>query len=114
MNAPFFRNWSSQLRKGLLELAILNDIHKRGAYAYDIERKFCKSWGLILSRGTIYKILRRFRQQRLVKTTIMKSSDGPKRKYYQLTVSGFEVLAQMNSYWLAIKQQADSVKQGNR
>jgi PadR family transcriptional regulator PadR len=114
MNAPFFRNWSNQIHKGLLELDILNDIHNRRTYAYEIERKFRKSGGPQLSRGAIYKILKRFKQQRLVKTTVMKSPDGPKRKCYQLTVSGFEVLTQMNSYWLAIKQQTDSVRQSNR
>ena len=92
MNALFLRNWNKQIRKGLLELAILNDIHNRGMYAYEIERKFRKSQGLFLSRGAIYNILKRFKQQRLVSISVTKSPDGPKRKYYQLTAAGRDAL----------------------
>ena len=112
MNADFFNNWTNQTRRGLLELSILNDIRNRRMYAYEIEKKFCKSEGLLLSDGTIYHILRRLKDQRLVRTTEVKSPDGPNRKYYQLTKAGRETLAQMNAYWQAIKKQADSIEDG--
>jgi len=112
MDAEFFNNWTNQTRKGLLELTILNDIHNRRMYGYEIERKFCKSHGLLLSNGTIYNILRRLKKQRLVKTVETKSPDGPKRKYYQLTEAGRQTLGQMNAYWQAIKKQADAIKDG--
>jgi PadR family transcriptional regulator PadR len=112
MNAGFFRNWTGQVRRGLLELAILNDISCRCMYGYEIERKFARSQGLLLSDGMIYLILRRFRQQGLVKTTLARSPDGPKRKYYQLTARGQETLAQMNAYWQAIGGQMDAIGQG--
>ena len=112
MNTIFFKNWTNQARKGLLELTILNDIRNRRMYGYEIQRKFRKSKGLLISEGTIYNILRRLKQQRLVKTIQTKSHDGPKRKYYQLTELGSQTLAQMNAYWQAIKQQADSIEQG--
>ena len=112
MNTIFFKNWTNQARKGLLELTILNDIRNRRMYGYEIQRKFRKSKGLPISEGTIYNILRRLKQQRLVKTIQTKSPDGPKRKYYQLTELGSQTLAQMNAYWQAIKQQADSIEQG--
>ncbi len=112
MNAGFFMNWTSQVRKGLLELAILNDIGRRRMYGYEIEKKFCKREGLLLSEGTIYVILRRFRQQGFVKRRQVRSPDGPKRQYYELTAAGQETLAQMNAYWLAIGRQMDSIGQG--
>jgi len=112
MNKLFFINWNKQIRKGLLELDILNDIRNRRMYAYEIERKFRKSQGLLISRGAIYNILKRFKQHRLVRTEVTKSPDGPKRKYYQLTKLGRETLVQMNACWQAIKQQADSIEKG--
>jgi PadR family transcriptional regulator PadR len=112
MNAGFFMNWTSQVRKGLLELAILNDIGRRRMYGYEIERKFRKSQGLLISEGTIYTILRRFRRQGLVKTTQTRSPDGPKRRYYELTATGQETLVQMNTYWRAVGRQMDSVGKG--
>jgi len=112
MNAKFFNNWTNQIRRGLLELSILNDIRNRRMYAYEIEKKFRKSQGLLISDGTIYHILRRLKAQRLVSTTEVKSPDGPKRKYYRLTKAGHETLVQMNAYWHAHKEQVDSIEEG--
>jgi len=112
MNAEFFSNWTNQARKGLLELTILNDIRNRRMYGYEIERNFRKSKGVLISGGTIYNILRRFKQQGLVKTTEAKSPEGPRRKYYQLTASGRQTLIQMNIYWEALTQQADAIQKG--
>ena len=114
MNTVFFRNWNKQIRKGLLEIAILNDIRNRRMYAYEIERKFRKSQGLLLSQGAIYNILKRFKRQRLVVTTETKSPDGPGRKYYQLTKTGHKTLVQMNACWQAIKKQLDSIEKGKK
>lgn len=110
MNISFLKNWTNQIRKGLLELSILNDIRNRRMYGYEIERKFRKSKGLLISDGTIYQILRRLRQQCLVKTHTKKSLDGPPRKYYELTTTGYETLAQMNAYWQAFTKQTHSIE----
>jgi len=112
MNAPFFTNWTRQVRKGLLEVAILNDIDRRRMYGYEIERKFGRSPGLLLSEGTIYVILQRFRRRGLVKTRQARSPEGPQRTYYELTVTGHETLAQMNAYWQAISRQVNSLGKG--
>lgn len=109
MNARFLENWTRQMRKGLLELAILNDIEQRGTYAYDMERAFCKSHGLLFGHGRIYGILAKLKKDRLVKSVAVKSVEGPRRKYYDLTAAGRETLAQMNAHWLALKQQLDSI-----
>ncbi len=109
MDAQFFMNWTGQVRKGLLELTILNDIGNRGTYAYEIERTLCKTHGLLMGTGVIYKMLRRLARQRLVKSTERKSPEGPKRKYYQLTPSGRDTLIQMNAYWDAIRTQTEAI-----
>ncbi len=110
MNAKFFDNWTNQIRKGFLELAVLNDISNRRMYGYEIERKFRKSQGLLLSCGTIYNILKRLKAKQLVETIEATSPDGPKRKYYLITTTGFDTLAQMNNYWQAINKQAKSIE----
>ena len=112
MNAIFFKNWTNQARKGLLELTILNDIRNRRMYGYEIQRKFRKSKGLLISEGTIYNILRRLKQQRLVKTITTKNPQCTKLKNNQLTKLGTQTHPPKNTYWRAIKQQADSIEQG--
>jgi PadR family transcriptional regulator, regulatory protein PadR len=109
MDADFLRNWNRQVRKGLLELAILNDIRRRGMYGYEIERKFRKTDGLCLNYGALYHILERLRRQNLVRSTETVSPEGPKRKYYDLTEKGRMTLVQMNARWQAIKRQMNSV-----
>ena len=42
MKAKFFDNWTNQLRKGVLELCILNDIRNRKMYGYEIVRKLAE------------------------------------------------------------------------
>jgi PadR family transcriptional regulator PadR len=109
MNTEFFANWMRQARKGLLELAILNDIGHHGMYGYEIEKRFGRSQGLLLGGGTVYAILGRFRTGGLVKVVEARSPDGPRRKYYELTRSGQEMLVQMNTYWKALGGQIAAI-----
>ena len=112
MNAKFFDNWTNQLRKGVLELCILNDIRNRKMYGYEIVRRMRKTEGLIISEGAIYPILSRLKRQGLVETFIMESPDGPSRKHYKLTEQGEEMIAQMNAYWQAISNATNSIEKG--
>lgn len=112
MNAKFFDNWTKQLRKGLLELCILNDIRNRKMYGYEIARKFCKNEGLIISESAIYTVLSRLKRQGLVKTFTQKSPDGPPRKHYKLTQQGKDIVCRMSAYWDAIKNQTGSIEKG--
>lgn len=110
MNEKFFDNWTNQLRKGVLELCILNDIRNRKTYGYEIVRRMRKIEGLIISEGAIYPILSRLKRQGLVETSIQESPDGPARKHYKLTEQGEEMIAQMNAYWQAISSATNSIE----
>ena len=112
MNAKFFDNWTNQLRKGVLELCILNDIRNRKMYGYEIVRRLRKIDGLIISEGAIYPILSRLKRQGLVETSIQESAEGPARKYYKLTEEGEEMIAQMNAHWQAISGVTNSIEKG--
>jgi PadR family transcriptional regulator PadR len=112
MNAKFFDNWTNQLRKGVLELCILNDIRNRKMYGYEIVRRLRKIDGLIISEGAIYPILSRLKRQGLVETSIQESAEGPARKYYKLTKEGEEMVAQMNAHWKAMSGVTNSIEKG--
>jgi len=113
MENRFFDNWSTQLRKGMLELGILNTICRRRRYGYGIVRRLRQIEGLAISEGTIYPILSRLKREGLVRTSIEESQEGPPRKYYELTDAGMEMLIAMNSHWQSIKTDADSLKPEN-
>ena len=110
MDNRFFDNWSTQLRKGMLELCILNAIRGTSLYGYDIVRKLRNIEGLVISEGTIYPILSRLKREGFVQTTIKESTEGPPRKYYELTAAGEKILSQMNGYWQDIKTGTDILK----
>ncbi|MBN2138314.1 MAG: PadR family transcriptional regulator [Sedimentisphaerales bacterium] len=114
MNAYFFENWTNQLRKGVLELCILNDIRARKSYGYDIVRTLARIKGLVIETGSIYNILGRFKREGLVRSSMNKSPDGPPRVCYTLTMQGEEMIIRMNSYWQAISTVTDSIKKPRR
>ena len=97
-------NWQTQVRKGLLELCVLNALREGRQYGYDIVKQLRMLDGLVIGEGTIYPILSRFRKQGLVETTIEESPDGPPRKYYRLTTLGRKAVTQMNEAWDKIDQ----------
>jgi len=94
----------------MLELCILNAIKGSSLYGYDIVRKLRDIPSLVISEGTIYPILSRLKREGFVQTTIKESSEGPPRKYYELTEKGDQILQNMNVYWQDIRSGTDSLK----
>ena len=113
MEDRFFDNWSTQVRKGMLEFCILNVIRGKSLYGYDIVRTLRGIEGLVISEGTIYPILSRLKREGFVKTTIKESTEGPPRKYYELTKKGEKMLGRMNEYWQIIKSGSDAIIKEN-
>lgn len=95
----FYVNWTTQLRKGLLELAILNVLGEGPLYGYEIVRRLGDVDSLVITEGTVYPILSRLRNEAHVESYIEESSSGPPRKYYRLTARGRAGLRRMNEHW---------------
>jgi PadR family transcriptional regulator PadR len=102
-------NWTTQLRKGVLELCILNIIGRSRIYGYDIVRHLRDIDALVVREGTIYPILSRLKRDGLVRTSLEESPEGPARKYYQLTARGRLVLAKMLAAWAEVRDGIDQV-----
>jgi PadR family transcriptional regulator PadR len=88
-------NKVTQLRKGILELAILSALYRKSHYGYSLIRKLTAAGALDLKEGTIYPILARLAREGMVQTRWMESNQGPPRKYYALSDAGrvtFEAL----------------------
>ncbi len=84
-------NKITQLRKGILELAILGCLSRRRHYGYSLVRTISGDGDIELTEGTIYPILSRLSKESLVQAEWVESSQGPPRKYYTLTAKGEEV-----------------------
>lgn len=83
-------NKITQLRKGILELAILGALSRGRHYGYSLVRTIAGDSTIDLTEGTIYPILSRLAKEGLVASEWVESSQGPPRKYYTLTPKGRE------------------------
>ena len=89
-------NKITQLRKGILELAILSALFRKAHYGYSLVRDLTAAGALDLKEGTIYPILSRLAKEGLVTAEWVESNQGPPRKYYALTASGQAMCEALN------------------
>jgi PadR family transcriptional regulator PadR len=81
-------NKVTQLRKGILELAVLAALYQRSHYGYSLVRGLTGSGSVEIKEGTVYPILARLAREGLVISAWVESSQGPPRKYYELNAAG--------------------------
>ena len=98
------QNWKTQLRKGLLELCILNCLNRREFYGYDLVQELKQTEGLAMREGNIYPILARLQEDGFVVSRTKPSGSGPPRKYFSITTAGRGGLAEMNEHWNRIEE----------
>jgi len=95
-------NWKTQLRKGLLELCLLNLLTRGQCYGYELVRSLKRLAVLRIREGTVYPILARLAEEGLVVSEVRASRTGPARKYFRLTVAGRRHVAAINEHWDAV------------
>src|SRR5262245_16582549 len=100
--------WEGQLRKGLVELAVLASVAKGETYGYRIVTDLQRLAGLQLTESTVYPVLARLAGDRLLAIRTVESPSGPPRRYYRLTKAGHERLRTMSESWKTI---SDSLKE---
>lgn len=93
-----FDNWTVQVRKGILELCILNALEARERYGYELVKTLAALPGIGVTEGTLYPLLSRLKGQGLLKSRLEESGEGPARKYYALSSTGRTGVALMNQY----------------
>jgi PadR family transcriptional regulator PadR len=54
MASEFEDNWTTQVRKGVIELCVLNALGGGRLYGYDIVRGLRELDGMFISEGTVY------------------------------------------------------------
>jgi len=86
-----------QFKKGVLELCVLSVLVRRDCYGYELVQEISRN--IDISEGTIYPLLRRLKGDGYVTAYLEESSEGPPRKYYQLTELGKATLATLTQEW---------------
>jgi PadR family transcriptional regulator, regulatory protein PadR len=91
-----------QLKKGALELCVLTILAHRESYAYEIASTLATTVGM--GEGTIYPLMRRMQDDKLVDTRLVESNTGPSRKYYRLTSTGQAAFVAQKREWRAFTE----------
>ena len=96
-------NAEAQMRKGVMEYAILLIIAKRKTYANEIIENLQKV-RLAVVEGTIYPLLSRLKNSGLLDYSWEESKSGPPRKYYSITIKGEKFLNGCETQWQALEE----------
>ena len=105
-------NWQAQLRKGLLDIAVLNLLGHKSCHGYEIVQILKKIDGLRIHEGNIYPVLTRLKAEGLIRSYPMASPNGPPRKHFKLTELGRETLTDMNTHWTHVVAAIKNFKEG--
>lgn len=85
------------IKKGLLELAILQVISKHRVYAADILRALANS-PFSTQEGTLYPLLSRLYKSGYLEHEWVETEGAPPRKYYRLSTTGSQHLQSLHTY----------------
>lgn len=99
----------SQLRKGVVELAILALLHRDEAYGGEIVDRLAGFPGLAITAGTAYPLLARLKRAGLIASVWRESPLGPPRKYYRLTADGEASYADLATAWTEMRNDMEQL-----
>jgi PadR family transcriptional regulator PadR len=105
-------NWQTQLRKGLLDIVVLNLLYRGPSHGYEMVQTMKRIEGLQIREGNIYPVLARLETDGLVTSYSQPSADGPPRKYFRLTETGQKALDDMNNHWDRLISSLESIRKG--
>jgi PadR family transcriptional regulator PadR len=106
-------DWTSQLRKGVVELCVLAVLADGESYGYAILKRLEQLPTLGFSESALYLALGRMQKAGLISSRRRAStSGGPPRRYFELTPTGVARLAEMRSHWLDLIVDMNALLEG--
>jgi PadR family transcriptional regulator len=90
---------TTQLLKGVLDLAVLAVLRDDDGYGYDIVRRLRSSGLDEVGDASVYGTLRRLYNAGYLTSYLVASDEGPHRKYYALNRAGTTQLARSAAVW---------------
>jgi PadR family transcriptional regulator PadR len=90
---------TTQLLKGVLDVAVLAVIAKNDGYGYDVVRRLRAAGLDEVGDASVYGTLRRLYTAGALSTYVVPSDGGPNRKYYAMNAEGRAMLAEQRLNW---------------
>ena len=101
--------WLTQVKKGLLELCLLNLLAREEMHGYELVKRLTAIPGLVVTVGTIYPLLNRLKREGLLGSLIEESPSGPPRRRYSLTSEGRNRVLEINKTWNEINRHVEDL-----
>lgn len=99
----------SQLMRGTLEGCILQLLHEKVTYGYEIVTRLQQFGFYELKEGTIYPLLLRLEKKQMIHAEYKTSPLGPMRKYYSLTPKGETLRIEFSVCWAEISNTVNAI-----
>ncbi|WP_144875793.1 PadR family transcriptional regulator [Microbacterium sp. 1.5R] len=99
----------TEMLKGTLEGIVLALLAEQPAYGYEITARLRDHGFTDIAEGTIYALLVRVEQKKLVDVEKVPSEKGPPRKVYSLNLAGRQELEEFWSTWRFLAQRIDQL-----
>ena len=90
---------TTQLLKGVLDVAVLAVIRDEDGYGYDIVRRLRTAGIEEIGDASVYGTLRRLYSAGMLSSYVVPSDGGPHRKYYGINDQGRTMLAEQRTSW---------------
>ena len=105
---------TTQLLKGVLDLAVLAVVGERDGYGYDVVRRLREAGLDDVGDASVYGTLRRLFQAGALTSYVVPSEEGPHRKYYGLNENGRNLLQSNTKTWTSFATTMDQLLEGAR
>jgi len=96
---PETEGHDSQILKGVLSLALMRLLAERESYGYELVAQLHELGLSEIQEGSVYPALGRLERDKHVTSRLVASSNGPARKYYRLSRSGYGDMARAEAAW---------------
>ncbi len=100
---------TSQLLKGVLDLAVLAVLDRGDGYGYEVVRGLRAAGLHEVGDASVYGTLRRLYNAGLLTSYVVPSEEGPHRKYYSLNAPGLARLAESTKTWRSFAETMDNL-----
>jgi PadR family transcriptional regulator PadR len=90
---------STQLLKGVLDVAVLAVLNREDGYGYDVVRRLRAAGLEDVGDASVYGTLRRLYANGALTSYVVPSEGGPHRKYYGINANGKAALEAQSKGW---------------
>jgi PadR family transcriptional regulator PadR len=100
---------TSQMLKGVIDVAVLAVVADEDGYGYDVVRRL-RARGLTdVADASVYGTLRRLYAAGALTSYVVPSEEGPHRRYYGVSDRGRELLAEWGGRWRSFVHAIDGL-----